>query len=240
MDVPPEALAQLEAVKCALDDLETHMTPFLEAAPRDLVAQLTPQERVRAHLALAQAVMVLFQLHRRLDGAALGEAHPAHKELERLAAYERKAKKALTADDLARTRPGASLNVAAANRFIDAAIPDLTPEQKAALRSMAQRVQEQAGERQQGQQGQQQQEQPAAPTAGGGKRKQAEGEPGGSGSDDASSDGGGGPVLAGQQQRRVQKRQRQRQRPAVAAGAAPDEAAGFLAEVLADAGGEGP
>lgn len=58
---------------------------------------------------------------------------------ERLAAYEKKVKKAVTADDLARHRPGTSLNIAAANRFIDAAIPDLTAEQKQAIRNLGKR-----------------------------------------------------------------------------------------------------
>lgn len=58
---------------------------------------------------------------------------------ERLAAYEKKVKKAITADDLARHRPGTSLNIAAANRFIDAAIPDLTQEQKQAIRNLGKR-----------------------------------------------------------------------------------------------------
>lgn len=63
---------------------------------------------------------------------------------ERLAAYERKVKKAVTADDLARSRPGTSLNIAAANRFIDAAIPDLTAAQKQQLRALGKQVQQQA------------------------------------------------------------------------------------------------
>lgn len=53
---------------------------------------------------------------------------------ERLATYEQRVRKAITADELARTRPGASLDIAAVNRFIDAAIPDLTSAQHAALR----------------------------------------------------------------------------------------------------------
>jgi len=57
---------------------------------------------------------------------------------ERLAIYEKKVMKALTANDLARSKPGTSLNIAAANRFIDAAIPDLSAEQKQQLRNLSQ------------------------------------------------------------------------------------------------------
>jgi hypothetical protein len=43
---------------------------------------LTPLERVKVHLALAQSVVTLYQLHRRLDAANL-DSHPIQKELVR-------------------------------------------------------------------------------------------------------------------------------------------------------------
>jgi len=42
--------------------------------------QLTPLERLKAHLALAQAAVVLYQLDRQLDAAKL-DKHPLQKEL---------------------------------------------------------------------------------------------------------------------------------------------------------------
>lgn len=45
--------------------------------------QLTPLERVKVNLALAQSVVTLYQLHRRLDAAAL-DKHPIQKELVRV------------------------------------------------------------------------------------------------------------------------------------------------------------
>jgi len=42
--------------------------------------QLTPIEQVKANLALAQAVAVLFQLHSRLNASKL-ENHPVQKDL---------------------------------------------------------------------------------------------------------------------------------------------------------------
>jgi hypothetical protein len=51
---------------------------------RCCLAQLTPLERVKVHLALAQSVVTLYQLHRRLDAANL-DKHPIQKELVRAA-----------------------------------------------------------------------------------------------------------------------------------------------------------
>jgi hypothetical protein len=53
---------------------------------------------------------------------------------ERLHRYGNKLRRAANEDELARSRPGTELNVAAANRFISQAIPDLTPEQRRRLR----------------------------------------------------------------------------------------------------------
>lgn len=252
MDVPEDTLEQLRTVKAALDDLEEHMQPFLEASPKDIAAQLTPLERVKVNLALAQSVVTLYQLHRRLDAAAL-DKHPIQKELERLAAYERKVKKAVAADDLARLRPGTSLNIAAANRFIDAAIPDLSAEQKQALRTL--------GKQQQADAAAGQDAAPASAAAGGGrKRQRAEQQQqqqrdAGSASEEevadgvdakqqlqhqqpSSSDGSGDEKAASEKQeadkraRKQQKRQRQKQqRVQKPADAAAQE---FLQEVLAD------
>jgi hypothetical protein len=64
---------------------------------------------------------------------------------ERLRRYEGKLLRAGTADELARSRPGTELNLAAANRFITAAIPDLTPAQRAALRGAGEAGQDGGG-----------------------------------------------------------------------------------------------
>ncbi|KAF6256578.1 hypothetical protein COO60DRAFT_1528769 [Scenedesmus sp. NREL 46B-D3] len=254
MEVPQEALEQLQTVQAAVDELEEHMQPFLEASPKDLTAQLTPLEQVKVNLALAQSVVTLYQLHRRLAAANL-DKHPLQRELERLAAYERKVKNAVTADDLARSRPGASLNIAAANRFIDAAIPDLTDEQKRALRTLGKQQQGQAAAAGAG----------AASAAGsaaaasGSKRRRAEQQQqqhqgvGGSASvveersagsvpkhqQPSSSEGleGVGAAAAGQQQadQRARKQQKQlRQRQQRAQNPADAAAQEFLQEVMAE------
>jgi hypothetical protein len=56
---------------------------------------------------------------------------------ERVERYEKKLTRAALDDERARSRPGTDLNVAAANRFIAAAIPELTPAQRQALRRPA-------------------------------------------------------------------------------------------------------
>ena len=55
---------------------------------------------------------------------------------ERVSTYEKKVQGTLTHDEVSRTKPGASLNIAAANRFIDHAIPDLTAEQRQQLKQI--------------------------------------------------------------------------------------------------------
>lgn len=115
----------LPLLQSALDDVEEHLQPFLEAGPKEMAKQvtgvalaacadashpltilaaavasthfhphpacvclpvclqLTPLERLKAHLALAQAAVVLYTLDRQLDAAKL-EGHPIQKELVRL------------------------------------------------------------------------------------------------------------------------------------------------------------
>lgn len=67
-----------------------------------------------------------------------GGAAPGRQELDRLRAYDRKVARA--AEEAARrgSRAALSLDVAAASRFIDAAIPDLTQDQKQQLKRAAQ------------------------------------------------------------------------------------------------------
>lgn len=55
---------------------------------------------------------------------------------ERLRLYDRKLQKAESEKWFKEHKPSLSVSVAAANRFISAAIPDLTPEQRKALRKV--------------------------------------------------------------------------------------------------------
>lgn len=62
--------------------------------------------------------------------------HLTYVPQERIKLYDKKLKKARARDELARSRPTISLDVAAANRFINAAIPELTQEQKQQLKQV--------------------------------------------------------------------------------------------------------
>lgn len=55
---------------------------------------------------------------------------------DRIQRYKKKLKKLISDEELAVTRRSLTLNVGAANRFIDAAIPDLPEDQKKALRKV--------------------------------------------------------------------------------------------------------
>ncbi|GBF88450.1 hypothetical protein Rsub_01163 [Raphidocelis subcapitata] len=194
MDLPQEVVERLDTLEESLETLGCFLTPFLEATPREVDASMPPLEAARAHLTLAKAAVLLARLRLRLRGEALGADHPLQREQERIERYEKKLGRASREDELARTRPGSDLNVAAANRFISAAIPDLTPAQKAALRAVGAgggQQQRRAGGKREGEEG-----------GGGGKRARGGGggggsrSGGGSGADAAEADDPLGQILA--------------------------------------------
>ena len=61
--------------------------------------------------------------------------HPIAKEQERLRQYQRKVRKATTAEELRRSKPTLVVDVAAMSRFIAAAVPDLNAAQREELRA---------------------------------------------------------------------------------------------------------
>jgi exosome complex protein LRP1 len=97
-------------------------------------AGLPPLDRARLHLAQASAVAALYGLLLKAGGRDAAADGGASREGERLAAYTRKVKRAAGAIE----RPSVTLDIAAASRFIDHAIPDLSAEQREALRSAGQ------------------------------------------------------------------------------------------------------
>lgn len=134
MDLPEEVVEQLGELEDSVDTLADFLQPFLDATPRELEDALVPLELAKAHVTLAKAVVLLAQLRLRLRGEVMEDSHPLQQEQKRLERYDNKVRRAVNDDTLARTRPGTELNVAAANRFIAQAIPDLTPEQRQRLR----------------------------------------------------------------------------------------------------------
>jgi hypothetical protein len=126
--------------------------PRPSAAAEVAQKPLSHLERARVLMALWQAVHAAYVAHGRthgLDvastsGIGIGGMQPGEamrKEAARLAAYFKKVNKAVAAEELRHSRPSLSLNVAAANRFIDHAIPDLTTNQRQALLAATAEVQ---------------------------------------------------------------------------------------------------
>ncbi|KAK9839828.1 hypothetical protein WJX81_004667 [Elliptochloris bilobata] len=149
-----DALQQVQTFKAAFASLEAQLESFLAVSQKDLDTQLQPVLRASVQLALAQATQAVFLCYLRAAGVA--EASQAGKAAERVRLYEKKVRKLESEAWLAQNSAQTQVNVAAANRFISAAIPDLTLAQRAALKAAASRTREQARQR------------PAKP---GGKRK---------------------------------------------------------------------
>ncbi|KAL4440306.1 hypothetical protein ABPG75_003307 [Micractinium tetrahymenae] len=139
MDVPlaEEVQAQLSVFKEVLGSLESKLKPFLGSTGSAAIARLPPLECAQAQLALAQATAALFQLYLRASGVDPAD-HESRKEQERLAQYGKKVRKAAAEKELRESRRSLEVNVAAVNRFITAAVPDLTQGQKAALKAAGQ------------------------------------------------------------------------------------------------------
>ncbi|CAI5507850.1 unnamed protein product [Closterium sp. Naga37s-1] len=132
-----QPLDALGAAEAAVSQLETSLTPIVDrCSSRALAADLAPMDRAKAHLVTAHAAASLFCLVLRSYGMAPSE-HGVAKDMARIDSYVHKVRLADTAGgagDGAVGAPTSSLNVAAANRFIVHAIPDLTPEQRRLVR----------------------------------------------------------------------------------------------------------
>ncbi|CAI5536802.1 unnamed protein product [Closterium sp. Naga37s-1] len=132
-----QALDALGAAEAAVSQLETSLTPIVDrCSSRALAADLAPMDRAKTHLVTAHAAASLFCLVLRSYGMAPSE-HGVAKDMARIDSYVHKVRLADTAGgagDGAVGAPTSSLNVAAANRFIVHAIPDLTPEQRRLVR----------------------------------------------------------------------------------------------------------
>ncbi|KAK9808690.1 hypothetical protein WJX72_001998 [[Myrmecia] bisecta] len=138
ISLPSAVTAQLQRFTAALDYLQRELEPITSVSGRELDKQLEPLERAQLHMRLSEALLVLFHLYLRAHGQQPAD-QPTAKEAERLELYKRKVQKVVSEKELQESRPTVQLNVAAANRFINSAIPDLTPAQRKALREPAQR-----------------------------------------------------------------------------------------------------
>ncbi|KAL4421998.1 hypothetical protein ABPG77_005428 [Micractinium sp. CCAP 211/92] len=139
MDMPlaDEVQAQLGVFEEVLGSLESRLQPFLGQKASASISKMPPLERAQAQLALAQATAALFQLLLRANGVDPSD-HESRKEQERLAQYGKKVRRAAAEKELRESRRSLEVNVAAVNRFISAAVPELTQEQRAALKAAGQ------------------------------------------------------------------------------------------------------
>lgn len=138
MDLPPEEVqAQLAGFEELLTLMESKLQPFVAPGSGNALAQLVPQERAHAQLALAHATAALYQLFLKASGVDPAD-HEFHKEQERLKQYTKKVRKVAAEKELRETKRSMEVNVSAVNRFISAAVPNLTREQKAALATAGQ------------------------------------------------------------------------------------------------------
>ncbi|GJP42411.1 hypothetical protein CLOM_g1977 [Closterium sp. NIES-68] len=134
-----QALDALGAAEAAVSQLEASIAPIVDhCSSRSLAADLAPMDRAKAHLVTAHAAASLFCLVLRSYGLTPSE-HGVAKDMARIDSYVHKVRRADSATDGSATDgalggPAASLDVAAATRFIVHAVPDLTPEQRRLVR----------------------------------------------------------------------------------------------------------
>lgn len=132
MDIamPSEVKRQLRTFQEALAELEESLLPCLS---EESLAQASPFERAELHLTVAQAIQTLFCMYLRAHGTS-PEEHAFAKEEERISRFKRKVSKVNSEALLKKSKRATEVNIQAANRFITAAIPELSKEQKQALK----------------------------------------------------------------------------------------------------------
>ncbi|MEW5317486.1 MAG: hypothetical protein WDW38_008777 [Sanguina aurantia] len=133
----PEGIAtQMTDFTAALAKLKRSLAAFT-AMPCAALQGFSPLERAEAFLALAECANVLCHMHLRASGSDPME-HNVKGELERLKQYRKKVNRVTAADELSRARPTVKLDIAAANRFINHAMPSFSDDQAERLRLMTQ------------------------------------------------------------------------------------------------------
>ncbi|GFR44694.1 hypothetical protein Agub_g5689 [Astrephomene gubernaculifera] len=149
LELPDDVEFQLGEFKRLLSELQKALqaTHAMVPGPADLSAVAEPLERARLCMALAKTVNSLHHVYLRAhgrdpfapsSGGASSTISVGRQELDRIRQYDKKLTRAVQDAEVRASRPVLSLNVAAASRFIDAAIPDLTEEQRGALKRAAQ------------------------------------------------------------------------------------------------------
>ncbi|CAG9464394.1 unnamed protein product [Pedinophyceae sp. YPF-701] len=134
-----DANAQLDRFEEALDEMQEIVRQLTEVSAGDLQRNLDPLDRAAVHLASARTINVLHMMYLRTVGRNPSENHAVQGDERRIVQKERALNKARTAS----AHPGAPparLDVAAANRFVTHALPDITAEQRRKLKEAEQRA----------------------------------------------------------------------------------------------------
>lgn len=133
--VPREALESLVLVENELATLEQQLHTILSLLTQETLALLSPLEQASTFLCLSKTVNALFCLHLRCKGISPDD-HFSSSEVERVTLYEDKIGHFMDRDKGPKC-PSSSLDIQAASRFIEHAIPDLTEEQKKGIRDIS-------------------------------------------------------------------------------------------------------
>ncbi|GLI63357.1 hypothetical protein VaNZ11_006288 [Volvox africanus] len=154
LELPEDVQSQLKQFQGLLTELQKALQAAATQVPTpgDLAAIPEPLERARLCMCMAKAVNALHHVYIRAQGRdpftpATAAAGPtvARQELDRIRQYDKKVMRAVSDAERRASQPVFSLDVAAASRFIDAAIPDLTVQQRRELKRAAQAAEAKRG-----------------------------------------------------------------------------------------------
>ncbi|KAG2495951.1 hypothetical protein HYH03_005881 [Edaphochlamys debaryana] len=157
LELPDDVKIQLSQLTEFLGDLKKALGAAAAlGGPAEVLAKTAadPVGRARLYQAVAKAVNALHHTYLRAHGrdpfapvgaGAIGGASVGKAELDRIRQYDKKVNRAFAEAELRSARRLATLDVAGASRFISAAVPDLTPEQRAAMKRAAAAVEARRG-----------------------------------------------------------------------------------------------
>ena len=122
LSLPEDVKSQLERFEAAVSSVETGLAPILALDRRELEAALTPLERAKVHVSMANAVSTLFSMYLKAVGLDPAD-HAVKRELERVALYRTKLDKATAAERRAAGKAARSaVDAAAAGRMVERAL----------------------------------------------------------------------------------------------------------------------
>jgi exosome complex protein LRP1 len=121
LSLPEDVKSQLERFEAAVSSVETGLAPILALDRRELEAALTPLERAKVHVSMANAVSTLFSMYLKAVGLDPAD-HAVKRELERVALYRTKLDKAAAERRAAGKTARSTVDAAAAGRMVKHAL----------------------------------------------------------------------------------------------------------------------